>query len=131
MVQRRGVGIATGEYQGRGQGEAVECDPRDEPPDEPLDDDVVEEERTVEMAAPNTDSSKPLLDIETTGFSIYQDDITDIAAKVADINFDVSQASIHSLVMTSRNILEKGRYMYIHSLEAFCISGEADWDQEY
>ena len=55
----------------------------------------------------------PLLiffDIETTGLSIYDDHITEMAAKVVGMpQFGISQPSFTSLVHTSRNISKKGK----------------------
>ena len=49
-------------------------------------------------------------DIETTGFQIYDDTITDIAGKVVDISpTSVTKSTYTSLVMTNRTIPEKGK----------------------
>lgn len=49
---------------------------------------------------------QPLLFIETTGFNIYADAITDIRTKVIDI--PSTSVRFGSLVMTSKDIPEKG-----------------------
>ena len=105
MEDRRSVGIATGQYQGNGQGEEENvCDFEEDPFFSDGED----------MAASDTvdQSTHPLLfmfDIETTGLHIYEDAITDIAAKVVNIPVNsVSQPTFSSLVMTSKSIPAKG-----------------------
>lgn len=105
MEQRRRVGIATGQYQGNGQGE-------DNLGYYEADNDMFPEESGNEDETAVNSATHPLLfffDIETTGFVVYDDTITDIAAKVIEIppNY-VSQVSFTSLVMTNRHIPEKG-----------------------
>lgn len=110
MEERRSLGIAVGEYQGSGQGENVASDPgvvEDVDVEDEAEEDVNSEEETE-----TNDMTLPLLfffDIETTGFQVYDDAITDIGAKVVNIPpTSVSQPSYTSLVMTSRNIPERG-----------------------
>lgn len=107
MENRRSLGITTGVYQGSGQGENVASDLME---DEPVLTDLeVDSEDEAVM-----DADIPCLlfffDIETTGFQIYDDTITDIAGKVVNIPLtSVSQPTYTSLVMTNRTIPERGR----------------------
>lgn len=68
----------------------------------------------------------PLLffyDCETTGFSVYNEHITEIAAKVVGFPLSLlSRPAFSSLVMTTRNIPKVGEYMYIQ------YYGEVDYD---
>ena len=104
MEERRYVGITTGKYQGRGQGESGSADPGvDSTEDLASDDDDEDEEQTQ-----TTSSTVPLLfffDIETTGLSCYSDVIIDIGAKVIDV---AVPQTYQSLVRTSKTIPEKG-----------------------
>ena len=86
MAQRQEVGIAIGQYQGRGQGENAAPEPEIEP--KSLDAYSDSEDDTEEDTESKPPSSKlPLLflfDVETTGLVVYNDFIIDIAAKVID-----------------------------------------------
>ena len=65
------------------------------------------------MDASGIDDSHPLLIMfhcETTGFSIYSDHITDIAAKVVASPVPVYQPTFTSLVRTSKNISAAGKH---------------------
>jgi uncharacterized protein YprB with RNaseH-like and TPR domain len=108
MEDRRGLGIATGQYQGNGQGEEDTSDQEDNPVYTDMEDVNSEDDDETVMDA----NKFPLLfffDIETTGFQIYDDTITDIAGKVVDIPPNlVSQPTYTSLVMTNRAIPERG-----------------------
>lgn len=73
MALRRGVGIATGQYQGRGQGENESSDSRNEP--EPMECDNAVVDANVEDSESLT-NHLPLLfffDVESTGLGIYTD----------------------------------------------------------
>ena len=116
MATLCGLGSAVGEYAGDGQGEtesdaqaAMSVD-QDEINAEPgLDDQAVEDEEEEEE---DSDDSHPLLffyDCETTGFSIYNDHITDIAAKVVASPVPLSEPTFSSLVKTSRRIPPAGQ----------------------
>ena len=119
METLRGVGCTVGEYVGDGQGElestleTVDTGPVDV---DPVDDHQHSEEDEDEdeyVDASETDDSHPLLimfDCETTGFSIYSDHITDIAAKVVASPVPVHQPTFTSLVRTSKNIPAAGKH---------------------
>lgn len=114
MQQRQDVGLAVGEYQGRGQGEnlqteaepmdAVEMDFESGDEDDPGD-------NTETTVLPSNE--RPLLfffDVETTGLVVYNDVIIDIAAKVVDIPPSaVSQLTYQSLLRTSKTVPARGR----------------------
>ena len=84
MQQLRCAGATVGEYVGNGQGETEHTETEDKCDDaEPVVDDHHECEDT---SVGSSDDANPLLifyDCETTGFSIYSEHITEIAAKVA------------------------------------------------
>lgn len=109
METLRGLGSAVGDYVGNGQGEsetvtqastAAEVDlDADVGPSIELDDD--------DAALETSDDAHPLLffyDCETTGFSMYNDNITDIAAKVVACPVSLQTPIFSSLVRTSRRI---------------------------
>ena len=78
----------------------------DIPVAEVVDDD--EQSSTLE----DIENQQPLLvlfDCETTGFSIYNDHIIDIGAKVISSPVPVSQPTFSSLVRTPRNIPGPGK----------------------
>ena len=111
----RGMGCAIGEYVGDGQGElestpqeltSADLDPVDVDPE--VDDQSLDEEED------SSEDAHPLLifyDCETTGFSIYSDHITDIAAKVVASPVPLSTPTFSSLVKTSRRIPAAGTMM--------------------
>lgn len=113
METLRGLGSAVGEYVGDGQGEtesdaraatSVDLDIVAEPG---IDDQSDEEEDS-------TDNAHPLLffyDCETTGLSIYNDHITDIAARVVASPVPLSSPTFSSLVKTSRRIPPAGLWL--------------------
>lgn len=126
MENIRGAGCAVGEYVGGGQGNSesvaqelayldgvgvVDAMLGDD------DDDQTEEEED------SSDDSRPLLifyDVETTGFSVYNEHITDIAAQVVACPVPLTSPTFSSLVKTSRHIPEAGKviisiiiYIYI------------------
>ena len=61
----------------------------------------------------SSEDTNPLIffyDCETTGFSIYTENITEIAAKVVGVPLSsLSQPTFSSLVRTTRNISKKGK----------------------
>ena len=119
MERLRGVGCTVGEYMGDGQGEqdsatvnspAAEDGPVDADPG--VDHQESEGDDDEEGDDSGREDSHPLLiffDCETTGFSIYSDHITDIAAKVVASPVPVSQPTFSSLVRTPRNIPAAGK----------------------
>ena len=118
MEQLRGAGHATGEYMGGGRGE----DEREEPDDNDKasdECDLVDECQVLgqeELEEDSNDNANPLLfffDVETTGLSIYQDHIVELAAKVIGVPL-VSQPTFSSLVHTPRNIPTKGLRIHHH-----------------
>ncbi len=125
MEELRGLGHAVGEYLGGGQGDTEE---------ERVQPDGVKEmehpDRDAEMENPGSDSdvdpdadtdqedqedssekARPLLfffDCEATGLSIYDDHITEVAAKVVGVPLSsVSRPSFPSLVHIPPNIPRK------------------------
>ena len=112
MVNMRGAGCAVGEYVGGGQGD---CEQEQEELT-PFSLDVVDAElgvddQAVEFGEGSSDDAHPLLifyDCETTGLSIYNDHITDIAAKVVACPVALSIPPFSSLVKTSRHIPAAG-----------------------
>ena len=99
-----------GEYVGNGQGETERTETKEGGNEdaEPVDDHHECEDTSVG----SSDDANPLLifyDCETTGFSIYCEHITEIAAKVVGVPLSsFSQPTFSSLVKTSRNISKKG-----------------------
>lgn len=109
MGALQGLGSAVGEYYGDGQGEcygmaeamdsvaqAVVCD-----------DSGLVEDLLLEQNEDSSDDAQPLLflyDCETTGLSIYNDHIIEIAAEVVDCPVPHSNTTFTSLVKTSRRI---------------------------
>jgi hypothetical protein len=108
MEDRRDVGIATGEYQGRGLGETGANNPHPEVEYE-VDFATDEEENQVldQFEMPSTAPLLVFFDIETTGLNIYTEAIIDIGAKVFDAT--VHQGTYQSLVRTSKTIPERGK----------------------
>ena len=110
MAHLRDVGHAVGEYVGDGQGDGeVEVD-MEVPPDR--DDESDADDGLNDEDEDSTGNAHPLLffyDCEATGFSIYDDNITEIAAKVVGVPLNsVSKPSFSSLVHTPRNIPKRG-----------------------
>ena len=109
MATMRELGCAVGEYIGDGNGE-----PESTTQEPPAVDDEDVEDTGVEQSLDEEDSSDdahPLLifyDCETTGFSIYNDHLTDIAAKVINSPVPLSSPTFSSLVKTSRRIPAAG-----------------------
>ena len=111
MEQLRCAGATVGEYVGNGLGETECTDPETE---DKCDDNT---EPGVDDHHECEDDSHPLLlfyDCETTGFSIYSEHITEIAAKVVGVpQSSFSQPTFSSLVKTSRNISKKGNTLVL------------------
>ena len=118
METLRGLGSAVGDYVGNGQGEsetvtqastAAEIDPdADVGPSIELDED--DDDAALETS--HDDDAHPLLffyDCESTGFSVYSDNITDIAAKVVACPVSLQTPTFSSLVRTSRRIPTAGK----------------------
>ena len=111
MEQLRCAGATVGEYVGNGQGERERTDIEDKCDEEA--EPVVDDDHECEEASGDIDDNAPPLlffyDCETTGFSIYTEHITEIAAKVVGVPLSsFSQPTFSSLVKTSRNISKKG-----------------------
>lgn len=107
MVALESAGKEVGEYAGDGQGEAersitdINIDPL-------VSANLEVDDASVEQDEDSSDDAKPLLvlyDCETTGLSIYNDHIIEIAAEV--IHFTDSR-NFSSQVKTSRRIQAKG-----------------------
>lgn len=115
METLRGLGSAVGEYAGDGRGEtesdtqaATSVDQENVDAEPEIDDQSMEEEEE-----DNSDDWHPLLffyDCETTGFSIYNDHITDIAARVVASPVPLSDPTFSSLVKTARRIPPVGSW---------------------
>ena len=107
MQTMQGAGCSVGEYIGNGQGEAEPTTEALILADDGMDVDLGDEHPNVE----ETDDKLPLhifYDCETTGFSIYSDHITDIAAKVVASPVPLDNPTFSSLVKTSRRIPTRG-----------------------
>lgn len=108
-----GLGNVVGKYVGDGQGEVVDSETQ------AVDMDIVGADSEVydlsaEQNEASTDNADPLLflyDCETTGLSIYNEHIVEIAAEV--VNCDHSDATFSSLVKTSRRIPTAGTKLKI------------------
>ena len=114
------LGSTVGEYVGDGQGEesasveqalAVDLDNVND--SGVVDADWEVDDLSMEQTEGNSDDSHPLLfsyDCETTGLSIYNDHIIEIAAEVIDCPVvSHSNANFSSLVKTSRRIPSAGK----------------------
>jgi len=120
MAALRGAGCAVGEYVGNGQGEATDTgdteqltsvEALEELPGD-LDEFPGDDEQPTEDEESCVANSKPLFilfDCESTGFSIYSEHITDIAAKVFLPPVTLGEPTFSCLVRTSRHIPAKGK----------------------
>lgn len=110
MANLQDVGHATGEYVGDGWGDGENEVDMEEPPERGAESDG--DEGLKDEDKDSTDEAHPLLffyDCEATGFSVYSDNITEIAAKVVGVPLNtVSKPSFSSLVHTPRNIPKRG-----------------------
>ena len=108
------LGHAVGEYVGGGQGD-LEPEWTEDPDDDDAEiaGDAGDADDDDETAEDSSDQAHPLLfiyDCEATGLSIYDDHITEIAAKVVGVPLSsLSQPSFSSLVHTPRKIPKKGK----------------------
>jgi len=103
------AGCSVGEYVGDGQGEAESSVAEAHTEEVDVAEDAGGDEQ---CTAENLEDRQPLLilyDCETTGLSIYNDHIIDIAAKVIASPVPVSQPTFTSLVRTPRNIPGPGK----------------------
>ena len=124
METLRGLGSAVGEYIGDGQGESSTVEPT-----HTADIDVDDAESGVDDQPQNdeevsSDNANPLLifyDCETTGLSIYNDHITDVAAKVVSSPVSLETPTFSSLVATSRRIPAPGKTPCIYTVTAIQI----------
>lgn len=125
METLRGLGSAVGEYVGDGQAESsTQPTSADFDGDFDGDFDVVDAELGLDDHSlddydeDSSDNAHPLLicfDCETTGFSIYDDHITDVAAKVIDSPVPLETPTFSSLVKTSRRIPVAGNiHLILH-----------------
>jgi len=108
MERLAGAGCTVGEYVGDGQGQA-ESFPA-QPHAEVMNEECGSDDE--QNAADDNEDQQPLLvlfDCESTGFSIYNDHIIDIAAKVIASPVPVNQTPFSSLVRTPRNIPGPGK----------------------
>ena len=115
MEQQRDVGIAAGEYQGRGRGEdesPIKLVPMDIGSD--IDNDIHLEEDSDDDEALNRLPLSLIFYVESTGLVVYNDHIIDIAAKVVDLpeSAVVSQPSYQSLVRTIAKVQQNRAKMY-------------------
>ena len=125
MEALHGLGHAVGEYVGDGLGDTSPNDDG-EMESEDAEAEYTEHEGDVDDTYPDandrqeeqeqedsSDQAHPLtffFDCEATGLSIYDDHITEIAAKVVGVPLStVSQPSFSSLVHTPRYIPKKGK----------------------
>ncbi|XP_019854038.1 PREDICTED: uncharacterized protein LOC109583236 [Amphimedon queenslandica] len=114
MEQLQSAGAAIGRYVGNGLGETeTEC-LHSEVSEEKGDDNTEDAEVQCDIDYMNENRSNdahPLLifyDCETTGFSVYNEHITEIAAKVVGVLLSLfSQPIFSSIIKTSRNISKK------------------------
>ena len=115
MEQLRCAGATVGEYVGNGQGETERTETEDKC-DEDAEPVVDDDHECEDASGGSSDDANPLLmfyDCETTGFSIYTEHITEIAAKVVGVPLSsFSQPTFSSLVKTSRTISKKGMQSY-------------------
>ncbi len=126
MEDLRDLGHAVGDYVGGGQGDTLpeeaehsdgddEMEAGDAEVDYPgadgdADPDANEGQEEQEDSSEQAHPLMFFFDCEATGLSIYDDHITEIAAKVVGVPLSsVSQPSFSSLVHTPRNIPKKGK----------------------
>ena len=107
----RESGCAVGDYVGNGQGDSETVTEAPTSTSTDLDfvdvDPEVDDHQSLDEDEDSSDDAQPLLifyDCETTGLSIYNDHITDIAAKVVASPVPVSTPTFSTLVKTSKRI---------------------------
>ena len=114
MEVLQALGNTVGEYAGDGQGEAEADSAGDVVAD--LDDigaDSGIDDLSMEHSEGSSDDAQPLLflyDCETTGLSIYNDHIIEIAAELVNCPVTYSCETFSSLVKTSRRIPAPGNH---------------------
>ena len=118
MERLQCLGHSVGEYVGGGQADTENMDHNGEGDGDDLDQ-IGDADQGLEMSEEqneddNVTDSKGhlffLFDIETTGLSIYEDHITEIAAKIIGVpTSSVSQPTFSSLVRTTRKISKRGK----------------------
>ena len=122
MATMRGLGCAVGDYVGDGKGDtenelpAVDLDM--------VDADAFGVDQSLDEEEGSPVDAHPLLilfDCETTGLSIYNEHITDIAAKVINSPVDLSAPTFSSLVRTSRHIQAAGKVLKQIQLSLTCM----------
>ena len=117
MDQLSSLGYTVGEYVGNGKGDTedteAEADSHDtEPVDNDQHESTYDDENFDEGSSENANPLLFFYDCETTGFSIYREHITEVAAKVVGVPLSsLSQPTFSSLVRTTRNISKKGKEM--------------------
>ncbi len=122
MATLRGIGSAVGEYIGDGQGESSTVEPQLTSADVDIDDAEPGLEQSQNDEEVSSDNANPLLiffDCETTGLSIYNDHITDVAAKVVSSPVSLESPTFSSLVATSRRIPAPGTTIRIYMLQQY------------
>ena len=129
MEQWRSVGHAVGEYVGNGQGDTESTEPISDDP-------VVDEGLDEEEDEDSTDNANPLLflyDCETTRPSIYDEHITEIAAKV--IGVPASSISQPTFSKASENNTPHFKKRFVKKVNSPCVisinisSIREDWHQ--
>jgi len=137
------LGHAVGEYVGGGQGDTSPAEDADADADADAETEFPECEDMDEDASPDandhheeqedsSDLAHPLIsffDCEATGLSIYDDHITEIAAKVVGVPLSsVSAPSFSDLVHTPRKVNQTIFNQQVITLHKFMHSGREDWD---
>ena len=125
METMRGLGCTVGEYVGNGKGDSDDESPPAHDLDVDADDFTVDQ--SIDEEEDSSGNAQPLLifyDCETTGFSIYNDHITDIGAMVVQSPVPLSEPTFSKLVKTSRRIPAAGiiRYIIVYKLLLLVIS---------
>ena len=108
MEALQGVGNIVGEYVGDGQGEVESESMKEVVVDISTDSGV---DLSMELTEDSSDNAKPLLffyDCETTGLSIYNDHIIEIAAQLVDCPVPYSNTTFSTLIKTSRRLPTAG-----------------------
>ena len=103
MARMQGLDIAVGEYVGDGQADGDDDDEPVDPVDE-LEDVFDAHEEEIDD---NVDGARPLLIF--TGLSIYNEHVTELAAKVIGVpSASLTASSFSSLIRTPRHIPAAG-----------------------
>lgn len=121
LSQLERLGNVVGEYVGDGQGEDSGSVVQEVDFDAVDDDfgvvyaDLEVDDLSMEQSEDSSDEAQPLLflyDCETTGFSIYNEQIIEIAAEIVDCPVSYASNNFSSLVKTSRRIPAAGIKSY-------------------